>query len=187
MALWKARYAYIKIGSALSSPGASSSDFWTQIDADGNEQDWEKVAKSVTFKEPEKDSDTVLLLGATSGAQNSELDEKGAYSAELTCTLILNPENSNDFDVMKWKFTIHGTIATSWDTRYNYNAASPSTGVAVVVQFTDGTQKVNYLLNNCSITTMGGFTIEADGHAEQEVKIVCAPDDCWTEDNFSRA
>ncbi len=100
--LWKARYCYIKIASALSTPGASSSDFWTQIDADGSEQDWEKVAKNVTFKEPERDSDTVLLLGSTSGAQNAELDEKSADNAELTCTLVLNPETSIKFDPMKW-------------------------------------------------------------------------------------
>lgn len=187
MALWKARTVAIKIGKAITDPGSSSSDFWTLIDAQTGpvENDLEKVAKNATFKEPERDSDTVLLLGATSGAQNSELDEKGSDSAELTCTLVLNPETDNKFDLWKRKLTVHGTIATSWDTRYNFNSASPSAGVAIVVQFSDGTNKTNFLLNNCSITTTGGFSVEADSHAEQELKITCAPDDCWAEDNFS--
>ena len=185
MALWKARYAFIKIGSALSDPGASSSDFWTLATALSDELNIEKVCKSITFKEPERDSETILLVGATSGAQNAELDEKSNDNAELTCTLILNPETSNEFDLEKFKLTVHTTLATGWDTRYNYASAVPTGGVSVTIQFTDGTSKINYLLNNASITTLGGFSLDADGHAEQEIKVVCAPDDCWKEENFT--
>lgn len=181
--LWKARYCFIKIGTTLSGPGASSSDFFTQLST--NTSSIEKTAKDVNFKEPERDSESILLLGTTSSIQNAELDEKGSDDAELTCTLILNPEPGNDFDLMKYKLTVHGTIATGYDTRYNYASASPAAGIAVAVQFSDGTNKVNFLLNNASVTTLGGFKVEADGHAEQEVKIICAPDDCWTEENFT--
>lgn len=183
MALWKARYCFIKIGNAVSDPGSSSSDFFTQLAT--NTTSVEKTAKDATFKEPERDSDIVLLLGTTSSNQNAELNEKGSDNAELTCTLIMNPEPDNDFDLMKYKLTVHGTIATGYDTRYNYASASPSAGIAVCVQFSDGTNKVNVLMNNATITTLGGFKIEADGHAEQEVKIISTPDDCWIEENFT--
>src|SRR3990167_10000164 len=105
MAIWKARRVFIKIGNSLSNPGASSSDFWTLIDADGAESDIEKVARNATFKQPEKNAETVLLLGATSGAQNAELDDKSPDNAELTCSLILNPETGNKFDLWKRQLT----------------------------------------------------------------------------------
>lgn len=187
MALWKARYCYIKIGQAISNPGSSSSDFWTLIDAQTTpaEQDIEKITKNVTFKEPERNSEVVLLLGSTTGNQNAELNETSSDQAEFSGTLMLTPESTNKFDLFKRRFTVHTTIASSWDTRYNYAAAAPSTGVAVAIQFTDGTNKMNFLLNNAVVTTVGGFKLEADGSAEQEIKVTCAPNDCWVEENFS--
>jgi len=190
--LWKAKYCYIRLGRALTSPGASSSDFYAQVAtstgysgaSDNAVAQLEKVAKNVTFKEPERDSETIPLLGTTSGAQNAELDEKGSDNAELTCTMVMNPEVDNDFKLLAWKLTEHGTVATSYDTRYNYNSAAPTAGVSCCVQFSDGTNIVNFLLNNCSVTTLGGFSVDADGSSEQEMKIVCAPDDCWMEENF---
>jgi len=192
IALWKARYCFIRLGRAIADPGSSSSDFYSQVStatgysgsAGTTVVQLELVAKSATLKEPERDTDTVLLLGATSGNQNAELDEKQSDNAEFTATLIMNPETSNKFNLDMYRFQVHGTVATGYDTRFNYAAAAPTTGVSAAIQFTDGTNKVNFLLNNAVVTTLGGFKVEADGSTEQEIKIECSPDDCWKEDNF---
>lgn len=183
MALWKARLATVTIGNAIASPNTTT-DFKTALEAVGsNEITIEKVAKNIEFKEPEVTTEEVKLLGATAGNQNQELDPQAPTKGEFTGTLLLNPEDDNDLDMEQFKLTISGTIATGFDKRYNYASAPPSAGVAVVITMNAGTGKpiINFLLNNATIETLGGMKLDADGHAEQDVKITSAADDCWKE------
>ena len=181
MALWNATEVAVKLGNAVSDPGSSSSTFFAQVAT--NTSTITAVCKNVEFKEPERTTNEVKLLGSTSGNQNQEIDPQSPGKGEFTGTLILNPDDDNDLDLEKYKLTVHSTKATSYDTRYNYASAEPTNGVAVAVQFNGGSGEpmVNFLLNNASIETLGGFKIDADGHGEQEIRITAAADDCWKE------
>ena len=181
MALWQARQVSVTIGNAITNPDTTT-DFLTALEAVGtNEIDFTSTAKEAEFKEPEVSTDEVKLLGSTNGNQNQELDPQSPGKGEFTATLLLNPNGASQYDLEQFKLTPTGTVATGYTERYNYASAPPTAGVAVVVQFTDGTDVVNFLLNNCVVETLGGMTIDADGHAEQEIKITASADDCWKE------
>lgn len=191
MALWQARQVTVKIGNSVDDTNASFKanqfdgttfgTFWS------GETTITSVCKNVELNQPETSTDEVKLLGATSGNQNLELDPQSPGKAELTGTLLLNPEDDNDIDLDQFALTaITGTAGTDYPTgftRYNYGSASPTTGVAMIVTFNAGSSKpvVNFFLNNATVETLGGFKIDADGHAEQEIKVTCAASDCWKE------
>lgn len=181
MALWKARQAIVTISNAITTV-TTTQDFKTQIDAvNTTEVTIDKVAKSIEFKEPEITTNEVKLLGSTSGNQNQELDPQAPTKGEFTGTLILNPDVDNDMDLERYKLTA-STGATGY-TRYNYASAAPTLGVGVVVTLNSGASLpvVHFLLNNATIETLGGLKLEADGHAEQDIKITAAADDCYKE------
>lgn len=184
MALMKPEHFVLTIGNAIPDPGASTSPFDTQLDAiNSAEFNFEPVSKEINFKEPERQTNEVKLLGATSGNQNQELDPQTPTKGEFTGTLLLNPDDDNDFDFEQFKLTVHSQLATSYDVRYNYASATPSSGVAVVIVADAGSGKpiIQWLLNNAVIETLGGIQIDADGHATQEIRITAAADDCWKE------
>ena len=181
MALWQARQATVIIGNAIADPNTTT-DFKAALEAVGaNEVDFTSTAKDCEFKEPEVTTSEVKLLGATGGNQNQELDPQSPTKGEFTATLILNPNGTAMNDLEQFKLTASGTVATDYTKRYNYASAEPTAGVSVVVQFTDGTDIVNFLLNNAVIETLGGVKVDADGHAEQEIRVTAASDDCWKE------
>jgi len=185
MALIQAAHISMTIGNAITGdPGASASDFRTQLDAvAATEIDFEVLVKEMEMKEPEIATEIVKLLGVTSSRQNSEIDPQAPTKAELTATLAASPEDDNDFDFYQFKNTAHGTTATNYDKRYNLNTVGPTAGVGVVIQINEGSGKPirNILMNNATIETLGGIKIDADGHATQDIRISCDPDDAWTE------
>lgn len=182
MTLWQARQVSIIISNAIASPNTTA-DFYSAADAVAGAQGdlfFISTMKNITFTEPEVSTNEVKLLGATGGNQNQELDPQSPTKGELTGTLILNPEPDSMFDLEQFKLS-SVTPATSYTKRYNYASAAPSEGVAVVIKLTDGTDIVQVLLNNATIESLGGLKIDADGHAEQEIKVTSAADDCWKE------
>jgi len=183
MALWQARRAFLKIRSSITV--SLSTGLW---DAMSSATSFEAVCKDVEFVEPERTTEIVKLLGATSGNQNQELNVNAPEDAELSGTLILSPESGLVIDLEAFKLTATtGVTATDTETsktidkRYNYASAPPSAGVAVALRFTDGSNMVTFLMNNASIETLGGVSIDADGHAEQEFRIKSAADDTYKE------
>ena len=183
MALVQAKDFTITIGNAISSPDGEN-NFKTALDNVGNNEfQFAPVSKEIEFKEPEVTTEEVKLLGATGGIQNQELDPQQATKGEFTGTLIVSPEDTNEFDFEQFKLTASTTTATDYAKRYNYASASPSAGVAVVIQAAPGSgiPTINWLLNNATIETIGGVKIDADGHATQEIKISASAADCWKE------
>ncbi len=183
MSLIKARHYTFTIGNAISAPKASSSDFKTQLEAVGsNEIQFAPVSKEIDFKEPENAASEVMLLGATSGLQNMELDRTAPTKGEFTGTLIANPESDNDFDLEQFKLTAEGTKPSGY-TRYGYGSAAPTLGVAVVIQANQGSglSIINWLLNNATIETLGGVKQDAEGHSTQDIRITAAASDCFKE------
>jgi len=181
MTLWQARQATVIIGNAIASPNTTTT-FKAALEGVGsNEIDFTSTAKDCEFKEPEVSTNEVKLLGATSGNQNQEIDPQSPTKGEFTATLIMNPNGTAMNDLEEFKLTASGTTATGYTARYNYASAAPTAGVAVVVEFTDGTDIVAFLLNNAIVETLGGVKIDADGHAEQEIRVTASADDCWKE------
>ena len=182
MALWQARMATLTISNAIATVDTTQ-DFKTQLEAVNTLEDtFQEVAKGCEFKEPERSTNEVKLLGATSGNQNQELDPQAPTKGEFSATLLLNPEDDNDIDLDRFKHTAD-TQPPSGYTRYNYASAAPSAGVGIVITMNAGSSApiVNFLLNNATVESLGGMKIDADGHAEQEVKITAAADDCYKE------
>lgn len=190
MALWQSRQATIKIGQAIDSTGAVFKANAFHSTTFGNTWAGEvtiATARNVELKEPEISTDDVPLIGSTSGIQNVEVDQKVPTKAEFTGTLLLNPEDDGDIDLDAFHLTavtgVAGTDYPTGFTRYNYGSATPSTGVAVLVSFNAGSGKpvVNFFMNYCIVETLGGFKLDADGYAEQDIKITCAANDLWKE------
>ena len=182
MALWQSRMATITISNAIATVNTTQ-DYKTQLEAVNTLEDtFQEVTKNCEFKEPEISTNEVKLLGATNGNQNQELDPQSPTKGEFTATLLLNPEDDNDIDLERYKLTAD-TQPPSGYTRYNYASAAPTAGVGVVVTMNAGSGSpiVNFLLNNATIETLGGMKLDADGHAEQEVKITASADDCGKE------
>ena len=181
MSLTQGRHFSITIGNAIATL-ATGSTFKTQIDAVGsNEIQFAPVSKEIEFKEPEITTNEVMLLGATSGNQNSELDPQAPTKGEFTGTLIQTPEADNSFDLLQFSKTA-GTGPSGY-TRYNYASAPPTAGVAIVIVANQGSGKTitSWLMNNATVETLGGVKVDADGHATQDVKITAAADDCHVE------
>ena len=183
MALTQGRNISLTIGSAIAAPGVTT-DFKTLLDAVGtNEVAFEPLTKEIEFKEPEVTTNEVKLLGSTGGNQNQELDPQSPTKGEFTGTLIFSPDDDNGFDLEAFKLTASSVKASAYDFRYNYAAAPPSAGVAVVIQINNGSGNVicNFLLNNATVETLGGVKVDADGHATQDIRVSAAASDCWKE------
>jgi len=184
MALTQPDKFTLTIANAIASI-ATATTFKTQIEAvDGaqGEYAFTPVTREIEFKEPEVTTEEIKLLGATSGHQNQELDPQSPSKGEFTGTLLLNPEDDNEFDLEKFKWTAEGTPPTGY-TRYNMASAEPTAGVAININFDGGSGKpiINWLLNNATVETLGGVKTDADGYSTQDIRITAAADDCWKE------
>ena|SRR3989304_1060557 len=189
MTLWQARHAKLKLGDAVSVIELDEA-LWDLLDT--NTTTLNCVAKDIEITEPARETEEVKLLGSVSGAQCQELDEKAASKGELKATLILNPEPENQFDIEKYKLTATAAVTavdsettTAVQKRYNYSSAPPANGLAIAVRMEMNADFVVFLLNDSSITTLGGVKIDADGHATQELTANCAADDFWKEYGFA--
>jgi len=182
MSLMQPEHITITIGNAIATPTAAT-EFKAQLEAVGtNEIEFSALSKSVDIKSPERTTNEVKLLGATSGIQNQELDPQSPSKAEFSATLLTSPEADTDRDFEQFYLTATASPPSGY-TRYNFASAIPAAGVAVVVQFNQGSGNavINWLMNNATIEMNGGMKIDADGHGEQEVRITCAADDFWKE------
>lgn len=172
---WKARQVEIKIGDAVS-PVVAGTELFSQVtEIEGIEQ----VAKDVELATPEKDVESTLLLGENvDGAQNEIVEDSAPTEAEFTGTLL-----GNLIDLEQFQLTASATPPAGF-TRYNFGTDRPAAGVAIAIQFTDGTNTVTFLMNNARAVQIGGFSQEADGAAEAEFSFKCAAKDLYKEDDI---
>jgi len=156
MALWRGRDIQVLITS--SSTVTAASDFSAATDYAG-------FFKSVEFTEPEREVGETKLLGATSGAANSEIYEQDPTKSELTGELILSPKSGDTVDVSELFYTYTG----STDKIFNY--ASDPANPSLFIRFGDATNYVGFIMSGVKLKTLGGVKLEADGDASAEVNV----------------
>lgn len=174
MALWEAREATVKIGALLATVGGAST-LLTQVSG----TDFSGECKNIKITGGERDVESVPTLGETSGYANQEVVQKSVGSLrEISMTLIYK-----DTDVSLYAT---GTIATTGDasTYTRIQGDQDVTKRAVLVSFCDSTSYANCLLNNAYSVKIGDISLDADGHAEQEIVFKCLAKDYYEEDNL---
>jgi len=176
MALWEAREATVKIGALLAAVQGSTT-LLSQVTG----TDFTGECKSISITGGERDVDVIPLLGEdATGFANQESEEKSVGSMrEISMTLVYK-----DYDVSVFST---GTVST-FDAASSYKRLQGDlarTKRAVIVSFNSGTDYVNILLNNAFSLKLGDVSLDADGHAEQEIVFKCLAKDYYEEDNLS--
>jgi hypothetical protein len=135
-------------------------------------------AKDVTITEPEGSIDKIDLLGVDGNSfQNALLDHKPYGLARITCTMVLDGDES----IESFVYGTGTQIATNTYTRYQ-SKDSVRQPCAILVNLDDGTDEVNIVLDEAIIIDLGDRKISgADGHWEMELEAVCLPKDFYIE------
>jgi hypothetical protein len=171
MAIWEAREASVKISEFLAT--VASTVFTAQVSA----TDYSGRVKNVAITGGERDVESIPLLGTTSGYANQEIFQKSVGSLrEITMTLVYQ-----DTDI---SLLGAGTVTKPTTYTRRIQGDQALTKKAVLVSFTDGSNTLSVLMNNCFVTKMGDIKIEADGHAEQEITLKCLAKDYYEEDDI---
>lgn len=125
--------------------------------------------KDVTVTPPELEQDKIDTLGQNSnGFQNAFVNENPAGMATLSATLIM--QGTELFEDALTPIN-DGTSFTS----YGY-ASSLSGTKSLVVNFDDGTDKINIALKNAYIKVGDRKPSGTDGHWEQDIEAKCLPE-----------
>mgnify|MGYP003147232562 FL=1 len=174
MALWEAREATVNIGTTLATVEGSVT-LLSQVSS----TDFSGECKSISITGGERDVDVIPLLGTTSGFANQEAEEKSIGSMrEISMTLVYKDGDTSAFAT--------GTVATSGaaSTYTRIQGDLTRTKKAVLVSFNSGSDYVNCLLNDAYSIKIGDISLDADGHAEQEIVFKCLSKDYYEEDNL---
>ena len=147
MALWRARDVQVIL---LAGSATTAAAFTAGTDYAG-------YFESVEFKEPERNTGEVKLLGATAGNANSETFEEDPTVSELSGDLVLTPNDD-------------GTPVDIGDLFYgtadSVNYASDPLNPSIMIRFGDATNYVGFILDSVNLNSMGGISVDADGHAK---------------------
>ena len=166
MAIWRARDVAILFDT--SGTATSASDF--------SGTDYAGYFKTVEFKEPERGTGEAKALGAsTAGIANSEVWEEDPTLSEVSGDLFLTPKTGEtvDIDDLFYKFT-------SGKMNYGQDPLNPS----MLIRFGDSTNNVSFILTTCKLNTLGGASVDADGHAGKTgFKVSCAANMTYKERN----
>jgi len=159
MAIWRARdvQVFVLAGSEPVTEG-DVADF-------ASETDVSYIFKNVEFKEPERATGEVKLLGATAGAANSETYEEDATPSELSAETIFSPKSGDTFDISEFFYTYSGTSAKL------FNYASDPANPHIYVRFGDATNYVGFIMDSCKLNTTGGVSVEAGAEATASAKM----------------
>jgi len=156
MVLWRARDVEILI--STSSTASSVSDFSASTDYSG-------FFKTTEFKEPERSTGEQKLLGATDGNANSEVWEEDPEVAELTGDLLLTPKSGETVDISELFYTYTGSDPKE------FNYASDPLNPSIFIKFSIGESDTNYvgfILTGVKLNSLGGTSVDADGHASSD-------------------
>lgn len=128
--------------------------------------------KDINITLPTADVDKVDLLGTTSSFQNAELQENPAPLAEISGTIVVPGDELMESEVFG-----AGTAAGGTHTTYQAGLAT-RTKVEVLLNVDDGTDEVNFAIDNAVITEYSP-SMSSDGHMEASVTFKCLPKDCF--------
>lgn len=175
MALWRAKQATIYTSNSIS----DIDDDTSLLEQLSSEVDWSGEVKSIEISGAEADTEPVYLFGSTDGGQqNAEIEEQNMTQREFTGTLIYKDEDAAELATSE---------ATSvGDTDFNrIQGDGTRSKKAILIHFTDGTNNAHVLLNNAYFTKMGDISLDAEGHAEQEVTAKCLAKDYFEESDYN--
>lgn len=174
MVLWRAKEATIEISAALESVGTTTT-LETQMSSG---VDWSGQVKSIEIGGSEADVESVYLFGSSvSGQQNAEVEENNMTMREFTGTLVFNNANAATLAT--------GTGSAVGTTGYTrIQGDGTRTKKAILISFSDGTNHANVFMNNAYFTKLGDISLDAEGHAEQEITAKCLAKDYYEEDDF---
>jgi len=175
MALWEAREATVTIGALLSTVETSST-LLTQVSG----TEFTGQCKNVRITGGERDIESVPLMGTTDGYTNQEVFQKSVGTLrELSMTIVYQDGDASLYAT--------GTVSTtgSASTYVRIQGDQGVTQRAILVSFNSGSDYVNCLLNNSYSVKIGDISLDADGHAEQEVVFKCLAKDYYEEDNIT--
>lgn len=167
--VWMAKEAIIKfqIAGTITAGTALTNSF-------GSGTAVQAVMKDITITEPMGDIDKIDLLGTdASGYKNAEVEEKPASLAEVSGTLIL----PGDITYIE-SYIYDAGSAYSGFTRFSPGKASRRK-LGILLNLTDGTDVVNFVLNNAYPTARDTKVTGADGHFETSFTAKCLPRDFY--------
>lgn len=172
MVLLRAKEATIYIGAPLASVGTTST-LYSQITGT---TDYSSRVKSIEISGAEADTETVYLFGAdANGRQNAEVEEQNMTDREFSGTLVYT-----DNVPASWANGGSTAIGATGYTRVQGDGVR--TTRSVMLKFIDSAGSVLYaILNNARATKIGDISLDAEGHAEQEVTFKCAAKDYFEE------
>lgn len=171
MVLWRAKQATIKIAPTIATI-SSSATIESQLTS---AVDWSGEIKNIEISGAEADTETVYLFGASAGGQqNAEIEEQNMTQREFTGTLIYQDEDAAALAT--------GTAASVGATDYNRIQGDGTRSQYIVfIKFTDGVTTAVAALNNSFSMKLGDISLDAEGHAEQEISLKCLAKDYYEE------
>jgi hypothetical protein len=179
--VWLAKDCTLKIVDADNIYIDSSTVLSTEFtNATGGATSFHAYAKDVTITEPEGSVDKIDLVGVDGNSfQNAVLDHKPYGLARITCTMVLDGDESLETFVYG-----SGTAIEAGATDYvRYQAKSANRQpCAILVNLNDGTDEISFVLDEAIIIDLGDRKLSgADGHWEMELEAVCLPKDFYIE------
>lgn len=172
MVLLRAKEATVYIGNAISSP-SSSATFMSQLTSI---VDWSAKVKNIEISGAESDTETVYLFGVdTNGRQNAEKEDQNTTDREFSGTLIYVDEDAMELAT--------GTATSVGATGFSrVQGDGTKTDKCMIVKFVDSSGDTLYsIMNNLSFTKLGDISLDAEGHAEQEISAKCLAKDYYEE------
>lgn len=177
MALWRAKQATITIAESI----VAVSETVALNDATQQQAavDFSGQIKSVSISGAESDVESVFLFGSNvSGSQNADITESNMSMREFSATLVYK-----DATVAELGGAAKVSVGVTDFNRITGDTTR--TLKSVLIKFTDGSNTVNVLLNSAYMTKLGDISLDAEGHAEQEIMFKCLAKDYYEEDDFS--
>lgn len=172
MVLLRAKEATVYIGAPLGTVG-SSNTLYSQITGT---TDYSGRVKSIEIAGAEADTETVYLFGVdANGRQNAEVEEQNMTDREFTGTLVYT-----DNVPAGWANGGSTAVGATGYTRVQGDGTRSTR--SVMLKFVDSAGSILYaVLNNARATKIGDISLDAEGHAEQEVTFKCKASDYFEE------
>lgn len=176
MALLRAKECTVYIGNAISSP-SSTATFMSQLTSI---VDFSAKVKSIEISGAEADTETVYLFGTdANGRQNVEIEEQNMTDREFSGTLVYN-----DIDAAELATGDRVAVGATGFNRVQGDGAREQK--CIILKFVDsGNGDIMYsILNNARFTKVGDISLDAEGHAEQEIMAKCSASSYYEEADF---
>jgi hypothetical protein len=168
--IWQAREVAVKIDTAANITVTQATALNTFFSASTA---LEGSLKEVSCSGSEGDVEQIDLLGEdTNSFQNADKDKKPFGMVELTGKLVLRGDETIE------SFAFGTSLAVSSFTRYQPGIRQE---VSVLVDNSDGTDRMSIVLDNADVTKMGDLALSADGHWERDFAVKCLARDYYEE------